>query len=264
MAGSKNAEITIEALTTGHQFRDAVALQETIWGFEKIELLPVRLFVTATKVGGQAFGAYAHGKMIAFCLAIPGIKPGGQAYLHSHMLGVLPEYRNTGIGRRLKLRQRDDALARGLNLIEWTFDPLELKNAYFNMMRLGAIVRRFVRNQYGTTSSHLHGGLPTDRCTAEWWLDSDRVRRVIAGQPIENPPIEERISLSNDIGEIRRKDPERARAIQSNLADRIEAAFSRKLAIVGVERGENETTYLLGSDVEPVSDRLKEAQRRHT
>ena len=245
MAGSENAEITIEALTTGHQFREAVALQETIWGFEKIELLPVRLFITATKVGGQAFGGYSDGKMIAFCLAIPGIKPGGRAYLHSHMLGVLPEYRNSGIGRRLKLRQRDDALSRDLHLIEWTFDPLEVKNAYFNMQRLGAIVRRFVRNQYGMTSSHLHGGLPTDRCTAEWWIASDRVRRLIDGQPIENPPIVERISLTNEIGEIRRTDPARAREIQADLADRLETAFAKELAVVGVERSAEASTYLL-------------------
>ncbi len=73
-----------------------------------------------------------------------------------------------GLGRQLKLRQRDDALARGIDLIEWTFDPLELKNAYFNIERLGAIVRRYVRNQYGISTSRLHGGMPTDRCVAEW------------------------------------------------------------------------------------------------
>ncbi len=119
--------------------------------------------------------------MVGFCFAIPGVKPNGQAYLHSHMLGVLPEYRNSGIGRRLKLRQRDEALARGIKLIEWTFDPLELKNAFFNIERLGAIVRRYSENQYGVTQSPLHGGLPTDRCIAEWWIDSPRVRRVLAG-----------------------------------------------------------------------------------
>ena len=68
----------------------------------------------------------------------------------------------------LKLRQREEALERGVQLVEWTFDPLELKNAFFNIERLGAIVRRYVLNQYGTTTSHLHGGLPTDRCVAEW------------------------------------------------------------------------------------------------
>ena len=82
--------------------------------------------------------------------------------------------------------QRDDALARGIQLIEWTFDPMELKNAFFNIERLGAIVRRYAENQYGITASPLHGGLPTDRCYAEWWIDSPRVRAVLAGQP--DPP----------------------------------------------------------------------------
>ena len=174
--------IDYKALSSRQQFEEAVLLQKRIWGFEDIELLPVRLFVVATKVGGQVFGAYDGGRMIAFCLAIPGIKPGGQYYLHSHMLGVLPEYRNLGVGRRLKLMQRDDALARGIELMEWTFDPLEIKNAFFNMERLGAIVRRYVVNQYGTTTSHLHGGLPTDRCIAEWWIGSERVKGVLEGR----------------------------------------------------------------------------------
>ena len=241
-----NTRVEIEPLTTDQQFRDAVALQKTIWGFDEIELLPVRLFVTATKVGGQAFGAYADGRMIAFCLAIPGLKPGAKPYLHSHMLGVLPAYRDFGIGRLLKLRQRDDAMARGIDLIEWTFDPLEIKNAYFNVERLGAIVRRFVRNQYGMTTSHLHGGLPTDRCTAEWWVSSERVRGVVNGEPPASPEVAERIRLTAEIGEIRKKDPVRARAIQAQIADDLEAAFARGLAIVGVDRTPEWGTYLLG------------------
>jgi predicted GNAT superfamily acetyltransferase len=242
----KAPRIEIEPLTADQQFRDAVALQQTIWGFEEIELLPVRLFVTATKVGGQAFGAYAEGRMIAFCLAIPGLKPGAKPYLHSHMLGVLPAYRDFGIGRLLKLRQRDDAMARGIDLIEWTFDPLEIKNAYFNVERLGAIVRRFVRNQYGTTTSHLHGGLPTDRCTAEWWVSSERVRSVVNGEPLTHSPIAERIRLTAEIGDIRKKDPVRARAIQAEIADQMEEAFTQGLAIIGVDRTPEWGTYLLG------------------
>ncbi len=127
-------------------------------------------------------------QMIGFCMAIPGLKAGGKTYLHSHMLGVLPDYRNSGVGRTLKLMQRDDALGRGIDLIEWTFDPLEIKNAFFNMERLGAIVRRYVPNQYGTTSSPLHGGLPTDRCIAEWWIASPRVKAILAGQRFERNP----------------------------------------------------------------------------
>jgi len=246
LARSKKTNIEIEALTTEQQFRDAVALQRTVWGFDEIELVPVRLFVVATKVGGQAFGAYAEGRMIAFCLALPGLKPGPKSFLHSQMLGVLPEYRDAGIGRRLKLRQREDALARGIDLIEWTFDPLEIKNAYFNMERLGAVVRRYVRNQYGTTTSHLHGGLPTDRCTAEWWVASERVRSIVNGEPYENPAIVERIQVPAAIAEIRRTDPKRARAIQAEISERFESAFSRKLAVLGMDRSDEFGTYLLG------------------
>jgi predicted GNAT superfamily acetyltransferase len=183
--------------------------------------------------------------MIGFCFAIPGIKADGRPYLHSHMLGVLPEYRNAQIGRRLKLRQRDDALARGIALIEWTFDPLELKNAFLNIEKLGAIVRRYKENQYGTTSSPLHGGLPTDRCTAEWWIDSPRVHAVLGGaghQPAESG---ERIAYPIDIAVIREKDPARAREIQQANARLFLDAFSRGLAVTGFELTETEGAYLL-------------------
>ena len=141
----------------------------------------------------------------------------------------------------------DDAIARGIELIEWTFDPLEIKNAYFNMERLGAVVRRFVRNQYGMTTSHLHGGLPTDRCTAEWWVSSARVHNVVEGRPVERSRIVERIRLPADIGEIRQSDPARARAIQADLANEIDAAFAQGLAIVGVEKTPEWGVYLLGA-----------------
>jgi predicted GNAT superfamily acetyltransferase len=215
----------IEELSTHDQLRDAVALQKTIWGWDDADLLPFRMFVVATKIGGQALGVYRDGRMIAFCVSIPGVKPDGQVYLHSHMLGVLPEYRNAGLGRQLKLRQREDALARGIDLIEWTFDPLELKNAYFNIERLGAIVRRYVRNQYGISTSRLHGGIPTDRCVAEWWI-----RR--APQQV---PVSERIDVPDEI--------EAARAQQAEIAARFEDCFARGLAVIGMEG----SSYLLGA-----------------
>jgi predicted GNAT superfamily acetyltransferase len=214
----------IRELSSHPELREAVALQKTIWGFDDADLIPFRMMVVATKIGGQLLGGFVDGKMVAFCLAIPGLKPLAKPYLHSHMLGVLPEYRNAGIGRSLKLRQRDDALARGLDLIEWTFDPLELKNAYFNIERLGAIVRRYERNQYGLSSSRLHGGLPTDRCVAEWWIRKPRERIELA----------ERISVPADIAE--------ARAMQSKIADRFERCFARGLTVFGMENG----CYLLG------------------
>ena len=238
--------IEIRALTTHGEFQDAVHLQQEIWGFEEIELLPLRLFVLATKVGGQAFGAFDGKRMIGFCLAIPGLKSGGKSYLHSHMLGVLPEYRDAHIGRRLKLIQREEALERGIELIEWTFDPLEIKNAFFNMERLGAIVRRYVQNQYGTTTSHLHGGLPTDRCIAEWWIASPRAKAIVADQKFARNPIEERIAIPSDIAEIRTNDPTRAREIQKKASEQFLAAFDRDLAVIGFEKSREAGTYLLG------------------
>jgi predicted GNAT superfamily acetyltransferase len=214
----------IHELSAEPDLRDALALQKTIWGFDDADLLPFRMLVVATKIGGQLLGAFDGDRMIAFCLAIPGLKPDGKVYLHSHMLGVLPEYRNAGVGRQLKLRQKDDALARGIDLIEWTFDPLDLKNAYFNVERLGAIVHRYVRNQYGISSSLLHGGLPTDRCVAEWWIAKPRpTAEAIA-----------RIHVPADI--------ESARAKQAEIADQFERRFAEGLAVVGVEG----TSYLLG------------------
>ncbi len=238
--------IEARQLTTHAQFAEAVRLQQKIWGFEDIELLPVRLFVVATKVGGHAFGAYDGDRMIGFCLAIPGLKPGGKYYLHSHMLGVLPEYRNAGVGRKLKLAQRQEALQREIPLIEWTFDPLEIKNAFFNVERLGAIVRRYVLNQYGTTSSHLHGGLPTDRCIAEWWVGSPRVEAIVNKHTFERNPTEFRISVPADIAEIRTNDHKRAREIQRRISEQFLEQFGKGLAVIGFERPDDAGTYLLG------------------
>ena len=226
----------IRELTAHHEFREAVRLQGIIWGFEDVDMLPVRLFVVASRIGGQVLGAFDGDRMVGFCIAIPGVKRDGGAYLHSHMLGVLAEYRNTGVGRALKMAQRDDALARGIDLIEWTFDPLELKNAFFNIERLGAIARRYVHNQYGATSSPLHGGLPTDRCVAEWWLRSPRRSR----------PVTVRVAVPTNIAELRTADPARARAIQTATGEMLERAFAEGNAVVGFERSDEAGTYLLG------------------
>lgn len=238
--------IEVRPLTAHEQFAEAVQLQQTIWGFADIELLPVRLFVVATKVGGQAFGAYEAGRMVGFCLAIPGLKPGGGYYLHSHMLGVAEGYRNSGVGRALKLAQRKDALARGIPLIEWTFDPLEIKNAYFNMERLGAIVRRFLPNQYGTTSSPLHGGLPTDRLVAEWWISSPRVETIVDGGSFARPPVRHRIVVPNNIADLRANEPRHARAIQSEIGHRFQEYFGLGLAVTGFEKTPEAGVYLIG------------------
>ncbi len=240
--------IEIRQLFHLDEFSEVVRLQKVIWGFADIELLPVRFLVVVSKVGGHVFGAFDTSQpgppMVGFCFAIPGVKTPARPYLHSHMLGVLPEYHNAGIGRNLKLRQREEALSRGIELIEWTFDPMELKNAYLNIERLGVIVRRYYENQYGVTQSPLHGGLPTDRVIAEWWLKSPRVCAMLDGGPVEHHAAE-RISYPKDIGAIRSHEPQRAREIQRANAAKFLDAFGRGLAVTGLQRTDTEGTYLL-------------------
>jgi predicted GNAT superfamily acetyltransferase len=238
-------DIEIRQLAELEEFAGVVRLQREIWGFQDVELLPLRLFVVADKIGGQVLGAFDAGKMVAFCLCIPGLKPGGKYYFHSHMLGVLPPYRNTGLGRRLKLAQREYALVQGIDLIEWTFDPLELKNAFFNIERLGAIARRYVHNQYGRTSSHLHSGLPTDRLIAEWWIRSPRVDAIVNGRPMERPPVEARIEIPVGISSLVEEDGERARQIQASIGEQFGVHFRAGLAAVGIEKNHASSVYLL-------------------
>jgi len=144
-------------------------------------------------------------------MAIPGSRS-GHPYLHSHMLAVNEKYRNQGLGRGLKLAQRDDAIARGFELIEWTFDPLEIKNAFLNIVRLGAIARRYTINQYGVSSSPLQGGLPTDRLVAEWWLKSKRVSSALQEGSLPKFQTELNISVPAQIYEWKASESGRGRA----------------------------------------------------
>jgi predicted GNAT superfamily acetyltransferase len=239
------SEVVIRAMETLAEFKEGVRLQKEIWGFEDVELLPLRLFVVASKIGGQVLGAFDGERMVGFLLAIPGLKK-GTTYLHSHMMGVIPEYRNQSLGRRMKLAQRADALERGVRLVEWTFDPLEIKNAFLNIEKLGAVVRRYVLNQYGTTTSHLHGGLPTDRCVAEWHLDHPRVLALLEKGSLNRPVVEGTVEVPVEIGDLRVSDPKKAREIQQRVSDGFGAMLDRGLAVTGFERTAGSGIYQFG------------------
>jgi predicted GNAT superfamily acetyltransferase len=172
------ADISIRKCTALDDFHRCVAIQKSVWGESDLEVEPYVTFVVANQTGGQVIGAFDGDTMVGFTLAMAAIR-GNTRYLHSHMTGVLPSHRDRRIGRMLKLFQRDEALARDIRLVEWTFDPLETRNAHFNFNRLGALSRQFIPNFYGVTSSPLHRGLVTDRLLAEWHLDSKRVIAAI-------------------------------------------------------------------------------------
>jgi predicted GNAT superfamily acetyltransferase len=220
------------------------------------------VFVVASAIGGQVIGGFERDRMVGFAMSIPGYRD-GHSYLHSHMLAVLPGYRNSGLGRRLKLAQREDALARGINRMEWTFDPLEIKNAHLNIARLGAIVRRYMPDFYGPSTSPLQGSLPTDRLVAEWWLRSDRVGRAVgeivsASEPGQNrgKPVQ-RVMVPASVYGWKRNPEQRTLALtlQTTVRDALQAAFARGLAVTGYERnGEGDGCFLL--------ERLSEADLR--
>lgn len=238
------AAVEIRPLTELAEFQRCVELQKIIWGFEDVDVVPLRLFVVTSKVGGQVFGAFDGKTMIGFVLAVPGYRH-GRNYLHSHMAAVLPDYQGRGIGRQLKLTQRQDALARGIALVEWTFDPLAFRNAHFNIERLGAIMRRYVRNQYGLTSSPLHGGLPTDRLVAEWWLTSPRVAAAVRGEKLPHRPDAVRISVSAVIHEVKKTDLPAAEKMQTEAREQFEHWFGRRYAVTGFVLEESGGTFLL-------------------
>jgi predicted GNAT superfamily acetyltransferase len=236
--------IAIRLLHDLQEFERCIELQKLIWDFADADLVPVPMFVVAAKIGGQVAGAFDGDTMIGFVLAVPGYRH-GRAYLHSHMTAVLPEYQGKGIGRRLKLRQRADALDRGIELVEWTFDPLEFRNAHFNLERLGVIVRRYVRNQYGVTSSPLHGGLPTDRLVAEWWLASPRVKALIEEQQPPKHDQPQRVHIPAAIHEMKKTDHEAALRLQSEIRAQFELWLGQGYAITGFEHEARGGTYLL-------------------
>jgi predicted GNAT superfamily acetyltransferase len=230
------------------ELRACVALQKEVWSLSDAELMPLRMFAVADKIGGQVIGGFQGDEMLGFALAVPGIR-GEHAYLHSQMLAVRKEHRNAGLGRRMKLFQRDDALARGFELIEWTFDPLEIKNAYLNVEKLGAIARRYSVNQYGISSSPLQGGLPTDRLVAEWWLKSKRVEGLLQAGKRPHAEIATTISVPAQIYDWKASPASRnqAKEVQDRNREQFVRAFADGLTVLGYERDQQGNgKFLLG------------------
>src|SRR6266446_8705568 len=199
------SQIQIRKCTNLPDFHRCVEIQKHVWNESDLETEPYTTFVVANQTGGQVLGAFDGPTMVGFTMALVGVRD-KSPYLHSHMTGVLPEYRDRKIGRALKLFQREEALSRDIRLIEWTFDPLETRNAHFNLNRLGAIVRTYIPNFYGLTTSPLHRGMPTDRLVAEWMLDSPRVVAAVATGNIEPALDAAHVTLPADL-EARKADP---------------------------------------------------------
>jgi predicted GNAT superfamily acetyltransferase len=171
------SDIQIRDLTTIEEFRQVVDLEREIWGYtDNADMVGVPVFIFTVHRGATLVGAFAPGgRMVGFAYAVVGMKA-GRPMMWSHMAGVLPEHRG-GLGYRLKLAQRDRALAQGYDLIEWTFDPMQAMNAHFNFAKLGGVVEEYAQNFYGESTSALHRGTPTDRIVLSWRIGAPHVER---------------------------------------------------------------------------------------
>src|SRR5438874_10585150 len=226
------------------EFQCCVELQRQIWGEADLEVEPVTAFVVAAQTGGQVLGAFDDGRMIGYTLAVVGLR-GGVAYLHSHMTGVLSDYRDRGVGRMLKLYQRDEALSRGIRLIQWTFDPLELRNAHFNLNRLGASCREYLPDLYGVTTCPLHRGLATDRLLVEWRLDSARAVAAVqnlAEETVEAPAV---VELPADLERWLEESGQEVQKVQARMREEFTKWFAKGYAAVALRTGPRNRAYCL-------------------
>ncbi|GIW01483.1 hypothetical protein [Roseiflexus sp.] len=177
--------IVYRRIETHDEYRAVEDLQAQVWGSDARDIVPLHLLLTAGKNGGLTLGAFdtdltPPDDLVGFVFGFVGLTATGQMKHCSHMLGVLPRYRDRGIGEELKRRQRDCVLAQGITLMSWTFDPLQSRNARLNIRKLGAVCRTYARDLYGAMSDRLNAGIPSDRFEVEWHLASRHVERRLA------------------------------------------------------------------------------------
>ena len=237
-------KLSIRSLDGPEDFQRAEQVQLETWGYNDLDVVPASIFSVARNFGGQALGAMDGDRMVGFALSF-GAYEEGHAHFHSHMVAVVPDYQNRGLGRLIKLAQRDDALSRGIHQILWTFDPLQARNAHFNIARLGGIGVRYLPNLYGKTSSPLHGGIPTDRLLIEWNLDNPMVERMLHGAPRERSA--DTIAISIPL--ISSDQPAASKlAAQTTLREQLLPRLNDGYVITDFERKEHAAIYILEKD----------------
>jgi predicted GNAT superfamily acetyltransferase len=227
-------DVDIRPCRSHAEWDECIKLQSRVWQYSDADLLPSSVFLIAVETGGQLFGAFSGNHLIGFALAFVGYQDRVQ-YLHSAVTVVSPEFQNQGVGRMLKSAQRQDGIARGFDHMEWTFDPLQLRNAYFSIVSLGALSRQYLPNFYGQTSSPFHRGMPTDRLLAEWCWNlpggADILRKEIPAHGQTR-----RIPLSSNSTELRS---------QTELRNQLQTLFQNGWVITSVERVGETGAYIL-------------------
>lgn len=245
-----NEKIDIRECASVAELSECVSLQREIFALPETEISPVRHFVVTRHAGGFTLGAFSKTELIGFVLSVPAFF-GGERFFYSHMAAVRKDFQSGGIGARLKWAQREAALARGVNFIKWTFQPIQARNAFFNLEKLGATIRRYEPNFYGTDYStsadeSKNIGLDSDRLFAEWHLESAKVSALARGGRFEekNAAVRE-IEIPADWNRVVESGAKKAIAAQARIRSEFQAAFAENLICRRFERGGQNPKYLL-------------------
>ncbi|HVA20694.1 MAG TPA: GNAT family N-acetyltransferase [Candidatus Micrarchaeia archaeon] len=212
-------------------------LQAQIWQSPEMAA-PSSLLRAMADSGGIVLLATVAGEPVGFCFGFTGRSRDGHSYHRSHAAGLLPPAQGQGLGRRLKLAQRRAALAIGLTRMVWTFDPVQTRNAHFNLHRLGAIARGYHADYYGARVDAFNGGLPSDRLVAEWFLAGPE-RRVVEGlrrRPGRGAPA---AAVPMDLRGLAARDPGAARGAHLGLRRALRRGLADGLVLVDFDAGSN-------------------------
>ena len=243
-------ETTIRECTTIEEFDGCVSLQREAFGLPELELSPRRHLIVSRQAGGWTLGAFVAERMVGFVHHLAAVR-GNEVFGYSHMMAVAKDYQNKGVGARLKWAQRERALSEGRKLIKWTWDPMQARNAHFNLNRLGAVVETYAENFYGIDYSADASltdriGLPSDRLFATWHIDSERVKTLAGGSavPFAHEPVSS-VAVPAQWHTLVKSDPQRALEEQARVRAEFRNAFADGLICAGFERGDEQSRYLL-------------------
>ena len=243
-------EIVIRECVSVEDLDACVRLQREVFALPDLEISPRRHLIVTKSAGGFTLGAFAENRLVGFVLSVPGFA-GGERFFYSHMTAVAAEFQNRRIGARLKWAQRERALQENVRFIKWTFQPIQARNAFFNLERLGAIIKNYTANFYGTdySTAHVAGGkigLDSDRLFCEWNLESEKVKKLEKGEKFdESSEIVQTIKIPNDWNALLSNNPEKAVAEQARIKREFQSAFAENLVCKGFARDEKAPKYLL-------------------
>lgn len=243
-------ETTIRECTTIEEFDGCLALQREAFGLPDLELSPRRHLIVSRQAGGWTLGAFVRERMVGFVHHLAAVRGNDEIFGYSHMMAVAKDYQNKGVGARLKWAQRERAMSEGRKLIKWTWDPMQSRNAHFNLNRLGVTVETYAENFYGIDYSADASitdrlGLPSDRLFATWNLDSERVRALASGGMVSDKrEVVARVAIPAEWSVLLKSEPERAKDEQARVRREFKEALDKGLICAGLERGDKESSYL--------------------